>query len=148
MDNQTSQNNIAPSKVFLYGNMRFRFEALQHTLVPRSQRFSEIEKKRSLDLINTLLSQQTTSSRIKLALFITLIDILSVCCHARLFRKLPANKQTRVLQFFFNSTFALFRKGFWGLNTLARLGVYGQKELHEEIGYHLRVDPDTAEAKQ
>jgi len=143
---KSAQNQIknASSEAFLNGNMLIRFEALQHVLVPRSEHFSAAEKQRSKNLINKLLSQQTAGSKKKLALFITLIDIVSIFCHARTFKKLPSNSQRAILEVFFDSPISLLRKGFWGLNTLARLGVYGQKELHEDIGYRLRAIPATS----
>lgn len=123
---------------FLSGNMTPRFEAIQNCLVPRSQNFTVQEKSRSQALINQVLQTQNTASLKKLALFIALIDLLSVIFYAKVFRRLNNIQQTALLNKFFDSPVPVFRKGFWGLNTLARLGVYGQKELHDEIGYRLR----------
>lgn len=131
--NQTFHN-----KPFLDGKMILRFEAIQNCLVPRSKTFSSQEKIRSQDLINTVLNDQDEASRIKLALFISLIDAISFIFHAKVFSRLNENNQTNILNKFFDSPISTFRKGFWGLNTLARLGVYGQKELHDEIGYRMR----------
>ena len=142
-DNDTGakMNKTTHSRSFLSATRQLRFEALQHALVPRSKRFSASEKQASLNLVNTLLAQQSDASRKKLALFLLLIDLVSCLRFARVFRQLPANKQKCVLTSFFQSPLGLFRKGFWGLNTLARLGVYGQTSLHSEIGYSLRKNP-------
>lgn len=129
---------MTQTRPFLSGSMKLRFEALQNCLVPRSQKFTRNESVRSTLLINELLHQQTVSSRNMLALFIMLIDLFSCIRYARSFRHLNAAKKKAVLNFFFDAPISLLRKGFWGLNTLARLGVYGQTELHDEIGYHLR----------
>jgi len=126
---------------FLSGKMISRFEAIQNCLVPRSLTFSDQEKKRSQLLVNTVLKDQDETAKKKLAFFIILVDITAFMFHARLFRQLNATKQSTLLAKFFDSPIPIFRKGFWGLNTLARLGVYGQKELHLEIGYKLRSLP-------
>ena len=123
---------------FLSGKMTQRFETIQHCLVPRSKAFSSEEKIRSQGLINTVLMNQDEASRKKLALFITVIDVLSLLLYLKLFKGLTPKQQTKLMNKFFDSPIPIFRKGFWGLNTLARLGVYGQKELHDEIGYRLR----------
>jgi len=123
---------------FLSGKMISRFEAIQNCLVPRSKTFTSAEKSRSQNLINTVLAEQDKSATKKLALFITLIDVVSFTFHARSFRNLSAKNKMSIMNLFFDSPIPIFRKGFWGLNTLARLGVYGQKKLHEEIGYILR----------
>jgi len=132
------QNQPAP---FLSGKMILRFEAIQNCLVPRSKAFTHQERSRSKKLINQVLQNQDETSKKKLSLFILLIDIASLVFHAKLFRQISQTKQTSLLTKFFDSPVSIFRKGFWGLNTLARLGVYGQKELHDEIGYHQRRNP-------
>jgi len=126
---------------FLSGKMVLRFETIQNCLVPRSLTFSEQEKARSQRLVNTVLQDQDEAAKKKLALFIMLIDISALIFHARFFRQLNTAKQDSLLTKFFDSPIPIFRKGFWGLNTLARLGVYGQKELHLEIGYKQRSLP-------
>ena len=123
---------------FLSGKMISRFEAIQNCLVPRSRTFTSEEQSRSQSLVNTVLAQQDKIATKKLALFITLIDVFSLAFHARSFRNISTKKQTSIMNLFFDSPIPILRKGFWGLNTLARLGVYGQKKLHEEIGYILR----------
>ena len=129
------------SALFLSGKIILRFEAIQNCLVPRSKTFTHQERSRSKKLINQVLQHQDETSKKKLALFILLIDIAALLFHARIFRHINQTKQTSLLTKFFDSPIPILRKGFWGLNTLARLGVYGQKELHDEIGYQLRSNP-------
>jgi len=119
-----------------------RFESLQRSLVPRSQHFSAEERYSSLLLVNTLLEDQPAKSVKKLIIFMLLIDVTALIRFRGRFRDLSDSQKNRILHSFFNSPIALFRKGFWGLNTLARLGVYGQTGLHEEIGYRLRKNAD------
>jgi hypothetical protein len=54
------------------------------------------------------------------------------------FRNLNEQAQEKVMNFFFDSPIGLFRKGFWGLNTLCKLGVYSQQSIYADIGYRLR----------
>lgn len=126
----------------LSGRQAERFLALQQQLVPRSQHFNVEQTKRGLELVNTLLLQQSPQSQRKLGLFLRLIDLFSLCLARHSFRHASTTGQQRVLRFLFDSPVGLLRKGFWGLNTLARYGVYGQPDLYQEIGYVLRSNPD------
>lgn len=135
-----SQQTPAPEP-FLAGMRQVRFEALQRRLAPRSAAFSDVQWQSSRTLINNLLSKQAMGNRKKLALFLVIIDVLAFFTGLRPFRNLPAAKQDRLLRRLFDSPVGLLRKGFWGLNTLAKLGVYGEPSLYEEIGYRLRENP-------
>ena len=132
-----SQQTPAPEP-FLIGMRQVRFEALQRRLAPRSAGFSSDQWQTSRTLINNLLSKQATGNRKKLALFLVIIDVISFFTGLRPFRNLPENRQDWLLRKLFDSPVGLLRKGFWGLNTLAKLGVYGDPSLYEEIGYRLR----------
>lgn len=128
-------------KDFLNGARLQRFESLQKCLVPRSKTFNRQQAQRSRDTVNHLLSQQSPTAQRKLAVFLVLFDIVTSLRYAKLFKNLSDDQQAQTLKFFFDSPIGLLRKGFWGLNTLARLGVYSQTELHQELGYQLRPDP-------
>ena len=129
---------MATTRKFLSGSRIAKFEMLQHVLVPRSIPFSEEEKSRGIFLVNQILEDKSAVIHLKLALFMNLILIWSLLKERRSFVSLNSAEATQVLNSFFNSPIALFRKGFWGLNTLAKLTVYGQHELNIEFGYHLR----------
>ena len=131
-----------PGTPFLTPPRLARFEALQRALVPRSARFSQQERDASSELVNQFLARQPEKTRRKLALFLVVIDVLSVLRGLRSFRGLPASGQERLLAWLFDSPVGLLRKGFWGLNTLARLGVYGQTAIYPEIAYRVRENPD------
>jgi len=123
---------------FLFGKMILRFESIQQCLVPSSKTFNQNEREFSVELINSVLEQQSDNAKSKLALFITLIEITGFIFYRKAFINLTDDEKNTVLTKFFDSPIGLFRKGFWGLNTLARLGVYGQKQRHINIGYQLR----------
>ena len=127
---------------FLTPPRLLRFEALQRALVPRAAAFSEAQRAESRALVNQFLARQPDKTRRKLALFLVVIDVLSFVRGLRPFRGLSPDGQRALLGWLFDSPVGLLRKGFWGLNTLARLGVYGQASLYSQIGYRVRENPD------
>ena len=131
-----------PQNPFLSGSRAIRFTAIQHCLVPRSKTFSPSELENSNAIINRLLVDQDNDAKRKLSLFLWVIDLISFCRYGATFRKLNSKQQTSISHSLFDSPISLLRKGFWGLNTLSRLGVYGQKGLHDEIGYQMRSNPN------
>jgi hypothetical protein len=133
---------MAAETPFLRGNTLRRFEAVQHQLVPSTARFEPAQRAASLALVNELTSQMPAENRRKLAVFLLAIDVVSCAVGRRRFARLPAEKQQRVLQWFFDCPVPLLRKGFWGLNALAKLSAYGQSERYDQIGYRLRANPD------
>ena len=129
---------IHDNRIFLQGNLIDKFEAIQHCIAPRSLRFTPEQRRESIRLVNRLLAEKPPDVHKKLSLFIKVIDLLSILRGLRPFAKLSEKKQTKVLNFFFDSPVPLLRKGFWGLSTLAKLGTYGQNSLYKEIGYQKR----------
>ena len=132
------------SEPFLSGVRGERFEALQRALVPRSTKFTDAERAESRRLINDLVGRMPAGNRKKIGLFLFIIDLISFFFGFAPFRKLNVGTQQRVLNFFFDSPIGLFRKGFWGVNTLCKLGVYGNPGMYAEIGYQLRPNPEQA----
>jgi hypothetical protein len=131
-----------PNEPFLSGLRQERFEALQARLVPRSEKFETTERAESRRLINELVGKMPEANQRKLGLFLVIIDLISLFFGLKPFRKLSRDKQERVLAWLFDAPVGLLRKGFWGLNTLAKLGVYGQTSLYPEIGYVVRENPN------
>ena len=136
---------MADQEPFLSGKRLIRFEALQQRLVPRAQRFTDEERAASRALVNSLVGRMPAANRRKLGLFLVIIDILSFVRGLRPFRNLSPARQDRVLHFLFDGPVALLRKGFFGINTLSKLGVYGQTSLYDEIGYRVRENPPSSE---
>lgn len=127
---------------FLQGRRISFFGAIQGCLVPRSQEFTSQQKQESLKIINDFLENQSRGVRFKLGLFFFLINFLSCLWGFKPFRYLKAQKQKAVMTFLFDSPLPILRKGFWGLNTLAKLGVYGQPSVYSDIGYKLKRNTD------
>lgn len=118
-----------------------KFETIQKCIVPRVIGFSAEQLEESRALINNFLSERNWTERCQLALFILFIDFVSLVTQFKLFEKLTDHVQNRVLYWFFDSSVPLFRKGFWGLSALAKLGVYGQSSIYKDIGFQLRDVP-------
>lgn len=133
---------------FLRGQRLRRFEALQRCLVPRCRAFDDDRRRASRELVNRILADKAAAVHCKIALFLFLIDCVSLCCGLRPFARLRPDKQRHVMDLFFDSRVALLRKGFWGVNTLAKLGVYGQPAVYAEIGYVKREPLSEAHATE
>lgn len=122
--------------------MERTFLAVQRCAVPRSVRFTEAQTRESLRIVGDFLRQKPTDVPRRLRLFFLVIDALSLLRGGRPFHRLAENKQQIVLQSLFDSNVPLLRKGFWGLNTLARMGAYGQSSVYNDLSYRLRPTPD------
>lgn len=126
---------------FLAGKHLKRFEAIQLCLVPRARRFTPEQRQASLCLVDDFIAGKPPLIRFQIFLFMMLVDAVSLFAGLRTFKNLPPRKKIRVMKWFFDCPIALFRKGFWGINTLAKMGVYGQEDFYSEIGYKLREVP-------
>ncbi|MCC7441018.1 MAG: hypothetical protein IT285_05275 [Bdellovibrionales bacterium] len=76
--------------------------------------------------------------RAKFKVFLLFLDLAARVRFLRSFPGLAENQRERLLRALFNSRFPILRKGFWGLNTLTRLGLYGQESVYPQIGYRLK----------
>lgn len=120
---------------FLSGKRLTRFEVLQADLVPRSRHLDEAARNASRRLVDDLVGAMPASNRRKLGLFLVIIDVLALLTGLRPYRALPEARRLRLLAWLFDAPVGLLRKGFWGLNSLARMGVYGNPAIWPEIGY-------------
>lgn len=125
----------------LVGSFERKFISLQEFLVPRAKSLTTEQKKQSIRIINDFLSQKTAKDRFRLKVFFYVIDFFSIVICFGFFAKLSSSKQMRVMNFFFKSPIGIFRKGFWGVNTLAKMSVYCQDFIYEEIHYIRKATP-------
>jgi hypothetical protein len=116
-----------------------RWQAVLPVLVPRYRGLSADEQSRALQIIEDFLRSRPAVLRFRLNLFFVLIDLLSVLRTGRLFRFAHPSGQEKVLRSFYDSPIPLLRKGFWGVNTLAKMGVFGQTTVQVSIGYELKT---------
>lgn len=128
-------------RIFLKGARLTRFEALQNEIVPLSKSLSDQEREHSRELVNLVLEDKPAVIHFKIALFLLLIDTLSIFYGGHRFKNLKSTTKAKLLQFLFASRLGLLRKGFWGLSTLAKIGVYGQESLYPKLNYRLKEVP-------
>lgn len=127
--------------LFLKGSRLVRFEALQEEIVPLSKLMTVQERESSRDLVNLVLADKPLSVHYKILVFLYLIDFLSLVYGGHCFKKLKSDARQKLLRFFFHSPVGLLRKGFWGLSTLAKMGVYGQESVYPKLNYQLKETP-------
>lgn len=118
-----------------------RFEALQHAVVPISASFDEAERRTSLELVDRTLAAQSAAVRRQIGWFLAAVDGYCLIRYGHVFRRLPCERRQRVLDSLFEARAKPLRQGMDGLATLAKLGAYGQPELHSRLGYRLRENP-------
>lgn len=118
-----------------------RFTAFQRCVIPLSKEFSVDQQRQSLQLVHNLIRTRPAGDRLRVIVFLFAVDVLSVLSGGRWFRSLSADRQNRILGRLFRSSVPLIRKGFWGLNTLAKLGAYGQPSVYERLGYRMKPGP-------
>lgn len=111
------------------------FLTLQRTISPLAESFTAEQRQASLVLFHQQLAARPPSVRKKLGLFFFFINVASwIFCFGRFVRLAPDARE-RVLRMFFDSPVGLFRKGYWGVATLAKMGVYGQLAMYPSFGY-------------
>lgn len=123
---------------FLTGKRLEKFVAIQNCLVPRSTKFSEEQKNESIKSVNDFISFKPDIIAYKIMLFLMLIDIASIVMNFKTFKSADLVGQHKVMDFFFDNKISLMRKGFWGINALAKLGVYSQASIYPDIGYEIQ----------
>jgi len=123
---------------YLRGNRERRFLAIQNFLVPKSLNFTEAQKHKSLNLVDSMLVDKSAKMVRQFFVFLAAIDILSFFIGFSKFASLSEQKKKSLMNFLFNCPLTLLRKGFWGLNTLCKLGVYAQEDFYDEIGYDIK----------
>lgn len=120
--------------------VRATFRAVARTVVPATAALDEGGWSALERIVEDAVAQRPPRVRRQLAVFIRLIDAVSLARHARRFRSLGPNDRARILTGLQNAPVLLLRRGFWGLRTLVYMGWYAQPRIAERIGYgaHLR----------
>jgi hypothetical protein len=86
-------------------------------------------------IIEHALAQRPAKVRRQLAVFLRLLDVLSMMRHGRPLRKLSFEKRTRLFARIQDSRLLLLRRGFWGVRTLVLMGYYARPEARALVGY-------------
>jgi len=118
-----------------------RFRAVQRCALPSCRSFTPGQWDESFRIVNHMLAGKPVSVRRQLVAFLALIDVLAWITGGTGFQDLDPARQTRVLGMLFDAPVPILRKGFWGLNTLVKLSVFGQPSVYPSIRYVPRVVP-------
>lgn len=114
------------------------FIAVQKCLVPRSVALTAEQQSKSLEILRNFLASRPAPVRAKVGMFLQLIDALSMVYGGKRFFRLDQEKQKRLMQSLFDSKLPILRKGFWAINTLARMTVYGQSSIYRDLDYRVK----------
>lgn len=117
------------------GRANARFRAVLNAVVPEAIALGDDEWRAAQMIIARALATRPSSVRRQIALFMHLLDAMSIARHRRRFTALPAADATRLLETLSKSKLLLLRRGVWGLRTLAFMGYYARADASEAIGY-------------
>lgn len=110
-------------------------------LVPLFSELSMPQQNQARHQLRLFLAQQDGANLRLLTVFLHLMNFWCLVSRRRRFRSLTQVQKDRLIQQFFASPIGLVRKGFWGINTLAKLAVFSQDCVHPLINYHPRPTP-------
>lgn len=129
---------MAKQVFFTNDGLKNKFYNIISTLVPRSRGFTPEEKRRSFEIVNEFLEDKPGAIHFKIKLFFILIDITTFFKFFKTFKRASLEQRNEVCQYLFDCNIPLLRKGFWGINTLAKLSVFSQTTVHTDIGYQIK----------
>ena len=118
------------------GRANARFRAVLSAVVPEGIALSDDEWGEAQAIIARALSTRPSSVRRQIALFMHLLDAMSVVRKRRRFTALPAADATQLLEALSKSKLLLLRRGVWGVRTLVFMGYYARVNAAQAIGYH------------
>ena len=115
------------------GNSRLR--AVVVTAVPEAATLSDAGWRDAETIIARALAARPARVRRQLALFLRVLDVISIVRHGRPLAALGPAESTHLLEALSQSRLLLLRRGVWGLRTLAFMGYYARPEAAQAIGY-------------
>ena len=119
--------------------VRATFRAIAATVVPETATLDEAGWKRVETIVEDALADRPPRKQRQLVVFIRLIDAMALARYGRRFASLGIDRRGALLRRLQDSRVLLFRRGFWGLRTLAFMGWYAQPATAERIGYRGHV---------
>jgi hypothetical protein len=117
------------------GRANARFRAVLNAVVPEAVALGDDEWREAQVIIARALATRPPSVHRQIALFIYLLDAMSIARNRRRFTALPAADATRLLETVSKSKLLLLRRGVWGVRTLAFIGYYARADASQAIGY-------------
>lgn len=121
--------------IFFYGWKIETFQGIQNISVPRIKKYNAQQRKETIQEVESFLKEKSPLIKLKIALFLAIIEIVSMLrFHSRV-HKLSDQNGVTLLNSFCNSPIPIMRKGFWGISTLAKLSVYSLDYVQKDLGY-------------
>jgi hypothetical protein len=127
---------VATDSAFPLSCDEAQFRALAVTFVPEASSLGKQDWQEAYQLIGSTLSQRPRLVTRQLSLFVRVLNFLSVAKHRRGVTKLSSAERQAFLESIAQSSWALLRKGLWGLRTLVFMGYYARPSAGEQLGYH------------
>lgn len=111
------------------------FASITEVVVPDARAMSAAEWREFGDVIEGALAKRPPAMRRQLGLFMKILNVLSFIRHRRSISRLSVEQRTQFLASIENSRLLLFRRGFWGIRTLAFMGYYARPGCAGSLGY-------------
>lgn len=111
------------------------FRAIAEAVVPEVVQLDDSGWRSMCALVERAVAQRPAKMQRQLALFVRILNLLSLLKHRKKLHSLPSAVRTRFLENIQNSNLLLFRRGFWGLRTLVLMGYYARPEAMSQVGY-------------
>ncbi len=120
--------------------------AVARSVVPEAAGLDEAGWQELEAIVVRAIGQRPPRVRGQILLFLRVLDTLALLRRGRRLTAMDDAPRTAFLRRIERSRVAAFRRGLWGLRTLALMGYYGRRAAAAEIGY--RADPRGWEARQ
>jgi hypothetical protein len=117
------------------GRANARFRAVLNAVVPEAVTLGDDEWREAHAIIARALATRPSSVRRQIALFMFLLDAMSLVRNRRRFTALPATDAMELLEALSKSKLLLLRRGVWGVRTLAFMGYYARADAARAIAY-------------
>lgn len=111
------------------------FRSIAEAVVPETRTMSAEQWREFGDVIEAALARRPPAMRRQLALFMKILNLLSLLRHRRSLSALSFEQRTAFLSQIENSKLLLFRRGFWGIRTLVFMGYYARPSCAGALGY-------------
>ncbi len=117
------------------GPVRPVFRTIVAAVAPAASSMDESGWTRAEAIVDDALSQRSASIRRQIVLFIRLLDLMALVRCGRRLRSLDGEQARGFLSTVEKSRILLFRRGLWGVRTLAYMGYYAQDAVQTAVGY-------------
>lgn len=119
--------------------MNRTFRTIAETVVQEAAELDEAGWLAFGAIVEHAIAQRPAKMQRQLAVFVKLLNGLSIARHRRPLHRLDPSVRTAFLTSIQNSNVLLLRRGFWGIRTLILMGYYARPEAMPLIGYSAHV---------